>query len=922
LLKRIKHSIIYILWLIMPMAGQGQIQVINQDLKLKQDSLTEHILVRQKTILINTGQQSMDSLVWLNWANAYNNKHTPLARSIIENYNLNFHFTNKKNRGHVQVLQVIENNTPARLIHYKSDIYILKLSKALQPGDTVSISFEYDIKLPNAKFTGYGIDKYQNILLKNFFFQPVDYNQLYSEKNVDDYPASKTRFKIQLHEFDTSKAIISNLYGRGGDLWGHVKQPVVLITGQAYDSLKIGEQQFIFPADNAVNNIDKRLILIQISNFLKQYTGYDFPKKILITASDYKNRKVYGLDLLPKFVNPYDHNLLWELAVLHQLSFKYAVNLQTDRRRYPWITDGMAAYLEYAYLKKYYPNQKLLGKLAGYKLIKFYYASQIKLTEKYPWLYLYVARRNKDQALKTALDSLTNYNRNVAMPYKAALGLNMLHNVLGDSLFRAKMRQFYIFANKTPVSGVDFFKMVAGKESLWYTNFINTTHKYDYKLKRISKQGDSLQLHIINKRQVYIPLTVYTIQNDSVVLQKQLPVVKQDTSIYIKYHPDINFAGFNYFNDYPELQTKNNYKRPGFHLFEKPIQIRPYQDFDNPLKTQLFINPFIEYNYYDGVIAGAQIFNESLLYNHFNYTLTPGYATKSGTLTGSFSISNSHYFNHSKLFALGYGFGFKYFHYNHGLVYRKYNPRIELKWRDPYLRHRKGINLKLQYMYIDKDPIGQLPTDSDHYGIFNIKLKRYRINVIKDFFYTADLQLANRFGKISGMLRYRFLSDKNRQWDFRLYAGKFLYNHTQTDYFSFALDRPTDYLFQYHYYGRSETSGIFHQQFVWAEGGFKTFFDDQFANDYMISNNVNIGLWKWFNLYGDWAWLKNKQEPVRFYYDSGLRINLVQDYFEIFFPVYSKLGWEINQPDYASRIRIVFTIDINGLFKMLKRGWY
>ena len=149
-----------------------------------------------------------------------------------------------------------------------------------------------------------------------------------------------------------------------------------------------------------------------------------------------------------------------------------------------------------------------------------------------------------------------------------------------------------------------------------------------------------------------------------------------------------------------------------------------------------------------------------------------------------------------------------------------------------------------------------------------------------------------------------------------------MYNHTQTDYFSFALDRPTDYLFQYHYYGRSETTGIFHQQFVWAEGGFKSFFDDQFANDFLISNNVNIGIWRWFNVYGDWAWLKRKEQPVAFYYDSGLRINLVQDYFEFFFPVYSKKGWEISQRDYFSRIRIVFTMDINGLFKMIKRGWY
>jgi hypothetical protein len=158
--------------------------------------------------------------------------------------------------------------------------------------------------------------------------------------------------------------------------------------------------------------------------------------------------------------------------------------------------------------------------------------------------------------------------------------------------------------------------------------------------------------------------------------------------------------------------------------------------------------------------------------------------------------------------------------------------------------------------------------------------------------------------------------------DMRFFAGVFLFNHTETDYFSFALDRPTDYLFQYNYYGRSETTGIFHQQFIWAEGGFKSFFNDQYANQWLISANLNLGIWKWFNAYGDVAYKKNRNEKAAFYYDSGLRVNLVQDYFEIFFPVYSTNGFEPEQADYIRKIRLVFTIDIPHLKKMFTRGWY
>jgi hypothetical protein len=48
------------------------------------------------------------------------------------------------------------------------------------------------------------------------------------------------------------------------------------------------------------------------------------------------------------------------------------------------------------------------------------------------------------------------------------------------------------------------------------------------------------------------------------------------------------------------------------------------------------------------------------------------------------------------------------------------------------------------------------------------------------------------------------------------------YNKTASDFFSYAADRPTDYLFDYNYLGRSESTGLYSQQFILAEGGFKS----------------------------------------------------------------------------------------------------
>ncbi len=924
MLRTIKHIVvsIFILGILLPV--RGQILVRRHRIDIAYDSVTRYLQINQQSVIVNDHTQPVKRLILLNWANAYSDKHTALAQSLFENYNLNFHFSTAKERGGVifKKLKINQVEMKIKFRQFQPDVFTMNLPKTLQPNDSLQLDFQYYIKLPNDKFTGYGIDKKGNILLRNFYFQPVPYEyQTYSDKNIDDYPAFPSQFDIELKNFPSGKRIFTNLFvTKTNHLTGNIKNPEILITSKPYKVYHTEDTEIILPDNPAVSEIDKSLIINRILNFLKQKAGVFPGKKILITDSDFKNQKVYGFDLLPKILNPYKSDFLWEFSFLHQLSRKYTEAILTDRRRNAWIQDGIANFWEYKYLKNFYPGMPLLDGFSNKTLVRFFYASQVKMTEKYPWLYLNIARLNKDQPLRIALDSLTNYNRNVTMPYKSALGLKILNDRQPD--FEKRLKDFYRLGLSREISSRNFFEKVVAKNELkWFLDYVNTSQKYDYKLQKINVKEDSVFLKIKNKNHNLLPLSLYGVRRDSVFLLKQLQPFQNDTLIGVS-NKQYKFIGFNYYNDYPEYQTRDNYKRPGFHLLSKPLQIRPFQDFDNPLRTQVFINPFFEYNYYDGVIAGTQIFNESLLFNHFKYVVTPSYGFKSNSLTGSFSVNDIHYFKAVRPVSLHYGFGFKYFHYNHGLIYRRYNPHIELKFGDAYLRKRKGGNIGIQYMKIDKDPVGQVQNETENYGVLDLQYFHYNVNVIKDFFYKADLQFSNLFGKTSLMMRYRFLSDRNRQWDFRIFAGKFLYNRTQTDYFSFALDRPTDYLFQYHYYGRSETSGIFHQQFIWAEGGFKTFFDDQFVNDYLISNNVNIGIWRWFNLYADWAWLKRKTEALKFYYDSGFRVNLVQDYFEVFFPVYSKKGWEIKEPDYLSRIRIVFTMDINGLFKMIKRGWY
>ena len=155
-----------------------------------------------------------------------------------------------------------------------------------------------------------------------------------------------------------------------------------------------------------------------------------------------------------------------------------------------------------------------------------------------------------------------------------------------------------------------------------------------------------------------------------------------------------------------------------------------------------------------------------------------------------------------------------------------------------------------------------------------------------------------------------------------MYVGAFLYNNTNSSFFNFALDRPSDYLFDYNFLGRSESTGLFSQQYILAEGGFKSKLQNPTASQWLTSVNGSFNVWNWIEIYGDLGFLKSKQTKERFVYDSGIRLNLVTDYFELYFPVYSTNGLEISQPQYSEKIRFIATFSPNALIGLFTRKWF
>ncbi len=419
---------------------------------------------------------------------------------------------------------------------------------------------------------------------------------------------------------------------------------------------------------------------------------------------------------------------------------------------------------------------------------------------------------------------------------------------------------------------------------------------------------------------------MYGIKNKDIHFKKWISGIYSIKTIII---PKNGFdkLSLNYEYLYPELNLRDNWKNLDKKLFNRPLQLKFLRDIEDPYYNQLYYSPIYKYNFYDGLQLGVSLSNKAILNKNFTYKISPYYGTKSKSLVGSFSALYKHIpkKEKSKIDKTFFGIAGSSFNYAPELAYRSISPYMSIQFKRKNLRDVGGSAIFANYVNIKRDAnpnaINQNP-ESNKYSVFNIGYSYSKPNIIEDLRYTTNLELANKFSKISVDFRYRKLTDKNRQFDFRFYARAFIDNKTTSDFFDFGLTRQNDYLFRLDYLGRSESSGFFSQQYITNEGGFKSFLPQNFANQWLATINASIGLWRWTEIYNDVGFLKNKDESVYFAYENGVRLNFIHEILEVYFPLYSNNGWEVGQPNYSSKIRFSLSINPVKIINFDRRGFY
>jgi hypothetical protein len=318
------------------------------------------------------------------------------------------------------------------------------------------------------------------------------------------------------------------------------------------------------------------------------------------------------------------------------------------------------------------------------------------------------------------------------------------------------------------------------------------------------------------------------------------------------------------------------------------------------------------------------MYNKTFLPKQLDYGFKPFIGLKSNSIVGSASVHYTQFTEEENLFAIYYGFSGNHYSYDRNLFYKRFSPYMTFVFRPKDLRESKRQYINLRSVTVHRDENEKHPNQDPNYSVFNAQYV-YTKPQLTDYFRTVvDYQVSSKFSKISLQMEYRKLFLNNRHLDLRFFAGTFLFNDSRKDgdFFSFALDRPSDYLFDYNYYGRSEDRGFFSQQLIVAEGGFKSKLTPAYADSWMATINASTSIWRWIYAYGDVGLVRNKGHRPQAVFDSGVRVSLVADYFEVYFPMYSNLGFEPNLPNYEEKIRFIITLSPETLFKLFTRRWY
>lgn len=959
-------------------------QEVKYSIDVKLNDKSHSLSAFESLVYINNSPDTLFYIYMHLWPNAYQDG-TELAKQLLEDGETLLYFNESKYTGKIDSLdfKVNGNSVLWGTMENYPDIAKIELKQDLLPGDSITITTPFRVKIPIGEVSRLG--HIEEII-------PMD-GELFNEKSYQIsqwFPKPAVFDSIGWHRLPYLNT--GEFYSEYGSFNVNITTPkeyTIAATGNKIKTTENGDIKTISFSQNRVHDfawfVDNDWIT-EKSEVKLPHSG-----RIVQTISRYKrvNRELWKNSV--KYIDsaiyyyslwvgdyPYKvcsavdggitagggmeyptitvigetkNKVALEEVILHEVGHNWFYGiLGTNERIYPWMDEGINSYYERRYYEEVNRTSSLADMIGGF--IHLVVKDSIPPNkEMHSMMYEYVASRNIDLPINYPAVEYSNLNYGSIVYAKTAVAFNYLEKYLSKPVFDSCMKKYFNnwkFKHPDPNDLKKIFTSTTKKDLDWFFNdLLSTKLKIDYKIESIELDDSTrkFQLVVSNRGDIASPVVISAIKFGKVTKTVWYDGFKGKAKLDFP-NDDYDEIVIDYYHDIPEINRSNNRLRM-FNIFGKiePIEFNFFFNFEKNNKTQIFATPLIGYNNHDNLQLGFGFFNSIIKEKPFRYMIMPQYSLGTQRLVGSSKLTYSLYPS-SDFQKINFNLFYKKQGLDFGIVdgemeKKEFEVNFIIANKDNRSKVRSNISVKLSEVNLNID---RRSNQSKKYLTFNYNNKNKR--VINPYGVSILAQAFEQNWKLQGEFKYHLtINKKNQKIDFRLFGGYFLINDnvgterfrltsgsgnliasSDLDIFAFNTH---DYLFDQTMIGRFNSKGksLASQQIYLNDAAFKTGINYGLSSDWLIATNLTIPTpTKYISFFLDIGTnqgiidnYRQDGNKVPVLYDIGLQVNIIKNYFEIYFPLkYStELGdnYELNGADkYLNKIKFMF--NINELYNL------
>lgn len=657
-------------------------QEVNYKIDVRLDDQNHVLHGFEEISYTNNSPDELPFLYFHLWPNAYKNRKTAFNRQKVRTGSDRFHYAGDDQRGFIDSLDFVVDgiSLPYSEVNDHPDIAKVSLEEPLKPGQTVTITTPFRVKLP-ASFSrlGHVNQQYQ---ITQWYPKPA----VYDKNGWHPMPyLDMGEFYSEFGSFEVSITVPSNyVVGATGNLQNpeEIKYLDSLseVTANRSDIPSRSEDDFPPSSDSwktltyTQSNVHdfawfadkryavrtgevmlpgsgRRVKLIALYNksngrvwediieymhdgvfYYSKWIG-DYPYDV-VTVVDGALSAGAGMEYPTITVLGGDNKFALEQVTVHEIGHNWFYGiLGSNERVYPWMDEGLNSYYELRYFRKKYPEALLFGldqentDGVPFKLAKFFGITEVQQSEYYNEAYQALARYNADQPNSTHSDSMTAINYGIISYQKTAAQLDYLQYYLGQEKFDSCMNEYFqkwLFRHPQPEDLQMVFEQVSGKDLNWFFgDFLKTKKKLDYKITKVSASKDQTTVRVKNNGQIDGPVRVDLLadgESESGIWVDGFQGTKEIVLPSSDADEAVLFHGINA----PDTWDDNNNRQiSGLFPGQEPFRLKFLGEYENPTTNSVYWLPAIAANTTDKLMLGGLFYNTTIPNKKFKFIFNP-----------------------------------------------------------------------------------------------------------------------------------------------------------------------------------------------------------------------------------------------------------------------------------------------------------